>query len=398
MSLVAKPAHVPSELVRDVDIYNLPGANPDPQLAWKALDRPGGPGILWTPRNGGHWIITSGQVMLKLLADAKRLSSSSIRVPAVPTTYPLIPSEADAPEHSYYRNLVIPSLSPRPVSALAEGVRKLARELIEDLAPRGHCEFMGEFARQLPIMIFLRLVDLPPGDREWLLARSEIMARSNDYEKRTQAEKDVTDYLRSRIDARRANPGTDMLSAIVHGKVGERPMTHEEIMGESMTLLFGGLDTVASMIGFIMRFLAKNPAHRQQLVDDPESIPRAIEELMRRHAIVAVARKALVDIEINGITMQPGDMVVLSTSLHSLDEAVYKDAEAVDFSRPRKPIATFGAGPHVCVGAVLARSEITIMLEEWLSRIPDFSVAPDDDGQVLCGTVNSLSSLRLSWH
>jgi cytochrome P450 len=174
-------------------------------------------------------------------------------------------------------------------------------------------------------------------------------------------------------------------------------MTEEEVLGEAMDVLFGGLDTVASMLGFIIRFLACQPAHRQRLLEDPKKIPIAIEEMFRRHGVATVARRVIADIEAAGVTMRRGDMVVLPTCLHGVDERIWEDPLTVDFDRRRRTHATFGTGIHTCPGAPLARSEIAIVLEEWLNRIPDFRISEGDTGEGLSGAVNALASLDLEW-
>lgn len=113
---------------------------------------------------------------------------------------------------------------------------------------------MSEFARHLPMPIFLRLVDLPAEEREWLVGRAEITVRRGDPETRLQAQRDIVAYLERWIAMRRKTPDDDLLSAIVHGMVGDRSMTQEEVLGEAMEALFGGLGTVASILGFIMGF------------------------------------------------------------------------------------------------------------------------------------------------
>jgi len=397
MNDVAHPGHVPNELFSDVDIYDLPGAADDPQAAWKALHRDGGPGVIWTPRNGGHWIVTSGRKTLELMADIENLSARELSVPPGNSIYPLIPNQSDEPEHRHYRNIVMPFVTPHAVAALSGNVRALARSLIQALQPRGACDFMAKFARHVPMLIFLQLMELPADDREYLIERADVMTRSNDTAKRIIAQQEIMAYLQERIDRRRARPGQDMLSAIIHGKVGGRPMNHAEIMGESMDLLFGGLDTVAAMTGFIMRFLARHPTHRRQLIEARTLLPKAVEELLRRHSVATVARRVLKTIEINGVTLHAGDMVVLSTVMHAMDETLWPAPLSVDFNRPAQQIGTFGLGVHTCIGARLARSEVTIMLDEWLTHIPDFEIAAEDDGRGLSGAVNALSSLRLVW-
>lgn len=390
------PPHVPPHLVVDADIYNLEGAAEDPQLAWKALARPG-PGLVWTPRNGGHWIATSAKLIWELFPDVDRLSARDISVPPGNTIYPMIPNQSDEPEHAHYRRIVMPFVSPKAVRNLHDSVRALAGSLMDGFLARGECEFIGEFSRHLPMRIFLSLVELPEDDRPWLLQRADIVVRSGDVDAKIQAQREMIGYLQKWIDERKANPGADLLSAIIHGKVGDRPMNAEEIMGECLDVMFGGLDTVASMMGFVMRFLATHPEHYRQLVEDPEIIPLAVEEMFRRHGVATIARRVLKDIEVDGVTVPAGDMIVLPTCLHGLDEAMWEDALTVRFDRRRQTHATFGNGNHNCPGAGLARSEINIMLEEWIRRIPRFSLKPGTRPFGNTGSVNCIERLELCW-
>jgi len=393
----AIPENVPENLLVNVDIYALPGSGQDPQLAWKALDRADGPGLIWTPHNGGHWIATKGELILECLSDGNRFSAREIAVPPGLSEIPFIPNQSDEPEHRYYRAIVMPFVRPDAVRGLAEQVRALAIELIERFQPRGQCEFVSEFSRHLPMRIFLSLVELPEDDREWLIDRAEQGVRGSTPESRQQAQSEMGGYLQTWIDKRRKNPGNDLLSAIIQGNVGERPMTAEEVMGEAMDVMFGGLDTVASMMGFIMRFLATHPDHYRILVEDPSLIPNAVEELLRRHGVANIARRALTDVEHEGVTIREGEMVVLPTCLQGLDERLWDDPVSVNFYRPPEKHGTFGKGVHTCPGAGLARSEIAIMLQEWTNRIPKFSLAPDNQPVTATGSVNGMLELKLVW-
>lgn len=393
----AAPDHVPQELVVDIDIYHMPLSTEDPQMAWKSLDTPDGPGLVWTPHNGGHWIATKGALILEYLSDGDRFSAREIAVPPGLSEIPFIPNQSDEPEHRYYRAIVMPFVRPDAVRGLTDQVRTLAIELIEGFQPRGQCEFVSEFSRHLPMRIFLSLVDLPENDREWLIDRAEQGVRGSTPEARQQAQGEMGDYLQSWIDKRRENPGKDLLSAIVHGTVGDRPMTSEEVVGEAMDVMFGGLDTVASMMGFIMRFLATHPEHCRALVENTSLIPVAVEELLRRHGVANIARRALTDVEHEGITICAGEMVVLPTCLQGLDERLWDDPLSVNFDRSPEKHGTFGKGVHTCPGAGLARSEITIMLEEWTKRIPVFSLAPASQPRTATGSVNGMLELQLIW-
>ena len=391
------PAHVPLELVVDANIYALPGGDKDPQQAWKALDIPGNPGFVWSPYNGGHWIITSAEMLWELFPDLDRLSAKDIAIPPGDGPLKFIPNESDEPEHHYYRKIILPFVTPKTVRGLMDQVRSLSVELIEGFRERGSCEFMTEFARHVPMRIFLSLVNLPLEDREWLVGLADSVVRPSSEAERAESYSKMAGYLQTWIARRRAEPGSDLLSAIVHGKVGERPMNELEVLGESMDVMFGGLDTVASMMGFIMKFLATNPGHYRQLVENPAKITFAVEEMLRRHGVANSGRRVVRDVESQGYKMQAGDMLVLATCMHGLDEKRWENPLVVDFDRPRSTHCTFGNGVHNCPGAGLARSEIAIMLEEWIAHIPEFGLDPDQHFVAATGAVNGVIKLPLVW-
>ena len=391
------PAHVPPHLVRDVNIYDLPGCADDVHLAWKRLQDESDSALIFSPYIGGHWIATRGAAVWDLYNDNENFSAREGAVPRGSSIYKVVPNESDEPEHKYYRALVTKHLTPRAIGALSESVRALAVELIEGFRPRGECEFVGEFARHLPMTIFLGLVDLPVTDRAYLIELTEKNVRCPDLELRLGAQREMHAYLKKWIDERRVNPGEDLLSTIVHGKVGDRPMNEAEILGEASDVMFGGLDTVANVMGFIASFLATHPVHRQQLIDDPALIPAAVEELLRRHPVASSCRLVVKDCVLQGVHLKVDDMVAVASAVHGVDERIWNDPLEVNFRRNVQKHATFGNGIHRCPGSNLARSELRIFLQEWLQRIPNFSIKPGQRSVGQTGLVSGLLSLPLVW-
>ena len=162
-------------------------------------------------------------------------------------------------------------------------------------------------------------------------------------------------------------------------------------------LLVGGLDTVASAMGFAARFLATSEAHRRELIEHPERIPDAVEELLRRFPVVNAGRVVVRDMEYKGVEMRAGDQIIMPTTLHGVDDRKFDDPLKVDFARPTPIHSTFGNGAHRCPGSLLARTELKIFLEEWLKRIPDFRIKPGTTPQVRAGVNATLCSLQLVW-
>lgn len=396
-ALAPRPAHVPAERVVDFDFTRIPGAEQDIHAAWLKVQRDS-PDLFWTPRNTGHWVVTRAELIEKVILTPDVYSSAEVVLPRGAKPMVMLPIEADPPVHQHYRNLVAPWFTPKAVAKMREGVQTLAIEMIEELQPKGGCEFVYDFAKRFPIAIFLQLVNLPTRDRDMLLDITETAVRSKSALQIMKSFARLTNYIEYWMRQRRAQAGDDLFSAIVNGQVMGRPLTHSEIQGFMVVILLGGLDTVAAMLSFMTKFLAENPGHRQQLIERPELIPNAIDEMMRRFGIVNLSRLIAQETVLDGVTLKKGDMIHVPNKLAGIDDRRYSDPLAVDFTATgTKRHASFGLGNHRCVGSVLARMEMAIFLEEWLKRIPDFGITPGDKPRTAAGSVSGVEHLPLTW-
>jgi cytochrome P450 len=250
----------------------------------------------------------------------------------------------------------------------------------------------------------MSMVDLPLSDvpqiRSWV-QRVTLMDTSMDLERARhsleEGHKNIHDYVEPYIDARLGGKGQDMLSRIVNGRVHGRELTRQEMIDMCTQVMFGGLDTVVNFLGFVFLFLARNPEHRRALAADRGLIPRAVDELLRRFPVVVVGREVKEDTSLDGVPLKKGEMVMMPTPLAGMDERLNVDPLAVDFNRAASRHSTFGGGPHVCPGAMLARTEVRITLEEWLSRIPEFQLTPASKVVFRGGTVGGVTALPLVW-
>jgi len=395
--LADRPAHVPTELVRDVDLFNLTQPGENVHDAWKRIQTECPP-IFWTPRNGGLWMITRARDIKAVQQDHEHFAMKGMLVPNNPRPFPAPPLDYEPPDHGPWRLLVSPAFSPRVVAAVEDRVRQVCVDLIEDMAPRGECEFVSEFTKVLPIVVFLTMMNLPPEDREILLPPADVIARSPDPQSIHDARLALKAYIQKAVDERRATPRDDLLTKITNGKVGGEQIDDEHVVGLSTLLLSGGLDTVKNMLGFIAMFLATHPDHVRQLREDPDIIERAVEELIRRHGVSNTARLVREDVEFLGVQLKGGDQLQGVTALFGLDDETVPDPMTVDFSRPAPiPHAAFGNGPHRCPGAILARREIKVWLQEWLPRIPEFRIKPGTVPVQGGGMVNNVNELWLQW-
>jgi len=392
------PAHVPTNLVFDFDVYNPPGAEQDYHRALKRLHDQGCPDIFWSPLNGGHWVIARGEDIHRIFADHEHFSNHNLTVPRTGRPpIPLFPIFADPPDHTAYRALINPSFSPKAVASLEARAREVAIRLVETLKPQGRCDFVTDFAQHLPIEIFMSIVDVPATDRTQLLEWADGMVRPKRPDDVHHTIGEIFAYARAKIAERRVKPGLDLITKLSQAEVFGRKMTDDEVVGMVSLILIGGMDTVVSAMSFAAHFLAGSPAHRRQLVEQPDLIPKAVDELLRRFPIVNQGRLVRSDYTYKNVVMKAGDMVIMPTTLHGLDERCFPNPLAVDFTRPTPIHSTFGNGPHRCPGSNLGRTEIKIFLQEWLKRIPDFHVAAGGKVGMRSGVNGTIYALSLEW-
>lgn len=391
------PDHVPKHLVTDFDVY-APASDADRfHAACVEFQRRTPHPLVWSPRHGGHWIAVRGPDVFDLYADHARFSSRHFFIPAAPGQGPLGAFTLDPPEHAPFRAFLNAGMTPRAIAAKTAFVRQLATDLAGRLAGRGRCEFIRDFGDVLPLTVFLDLVGLPTSDREHLGGLADMATRAPDPAGRVEALNGIAAYLQPHLAARRGGSGEDLLSRAVNADIAGRPISEAEAMGSSIHILGAGLDTVSSLFSFVMLFLARHPDHRKALVDNPELIPQAAMELLRRFPVVTMVRQVREDMDHHGVHLRKGDMVAIPSAFFNLDESIYERPLEVDWNRRVDKVLTFGNGVHRCPGAVLGRNELVIGLQAWLERIPDFAVAPDARVPVLGGTVAKILELPLEW-
>lgn len=385
-----KPSHVAANRIVDVDIYGLPGSEHDLHAAWKHIQDATDLEVLWTPRNGGHWLATRGRPIARIYADHHNYSSNITIVPReIGEQFPLRPTTLDPPAHRPFRRLINGALTTRMVRGVEPTIRAVAKAAVSQVKDHGQCEFIFDVANQIPLCVFMHLAGLPPD------CGAEL-PRYGDQPEDTPVMQRFADFLRPKVAERRRQPGRDLLSHLANGQVDGRLITEHEAVELATAMLTGGIDTVISSAGFMMAFLARNPDHRQQLADNPKLIPAAVAEMLRRFPIMTKARLVKTDQELDGATLKAGDMVVLPP-LHGLDEREFDDPLRVDFARDPGPNSAFGNGVHHCPGYLLAQTELTIILETWLNTIPDFQLDPAQPVRMQCGILGAMLQLGLIW-
>ncbi|KXN97815.1 cytochrome P450, partial [Aequorivita aquimaris] len=223
--------------------------------------------------------------------------------------------------------------TPSRVREMRDKAEVLTREIIEKLKPRGACEFVNDFGRVMPVTMFLGIVDLPVAERETFVEWGLTWMTSTDSEKKLTALANVKAYLTNVLDQRAAEPGTDLLSRIVGWRDNPRFRSEDETIGMALLIFFGGLDTVANMLAFIVRHLATHEAHRRRLIEEPEIIPQATEEFLRRFGLSSTGRLILSDLDYKDARFRKDDMVLVPIGLSGLDDRLYDRPFEIDFDR-----------------------------------------------------------------
>ena len=183
-------------------------------------------------------------------------------------------------------------------------------------------------------------------------------------------------YMDAQIDDHIAHPRDDLTSFLIDAEIAGSKLSREHIRGTMILLMIAGIDTTWSAIGSSLWHLAKTPSDRERLVAEPELMPLAVEELLRAYSPVTMAREVMKETTVSGCPVKPGNMVLLSFPAANRDPAMFPEADKVVIDRKENRHAAFGLGIHRCVGSNLARMEMTVAIEEWLKRIPDFRLDP----------------------
>ena len=347
---------------------------------------------------GGGWVIRRNEDLKAIYSNTTDFikKGNGQFASMIGENWDVIPTELDPPRHTAFRMSLNPSFTPRKLAELDGKVRNRARELIAKFKENGHCEFVKDFGIPFPISIILDVLGLPQERMGQFLEWEFSLLHTNDLAARSGAVRAVKTMLMEEIDKREKNPTGDMISNTLSLMVDGRKWTKEEVFGHCFNLFLGGLDTVTANLGLHFRHLAAHPELQNELRRDPSKIEFAQEELLRAYAAVSTLRICHQEITIHGITIKPGDRVLMSTPLGSNDPDVFENPTVVDINR--KPVhLTFGFGPHRCLGAALARRELEIAYREMLGTLPEFRIKPGFDVPFFLSNVIHVDELPLEW-
>ncbi|WP_242127347.1 cytochrome P450 [Sphingobium sp. Sx8-8] len=375
----ALPAHVSPEQVRPFPYILGHKTTADPYSFVPEIRNY--PPIFWAEKviNGvdGAWVPRRAEDVRKVFSDSEHFTVRDMAPFArlCGESWFLVPAEVDPPLHTVLRSTVNPLFTPKKMALLEGKIRQYAREYVREMAPRGQCNFMNDFAFEFPIRVFLELMGLPQERVAEFLSWEHSLLHEPDIAKIIDATRAVNAYLAEECESRRRAPRDDLITFAVQADVKGRPMTDDEITGFCFNLFIGGLDTVSTNMGLQFRHLAERPDHQATLRENPEKIPAALDELMRAYSPILNRRECIKEVEIAGQKILPGDKIMVPAFLAGRDPEEFPNPDEVILDRKPRHV-TFGYGVHTCIGMHLARREMRIGMEEFLSGIPEFRIAP----------------------
>jgi len=312
----------------------------------------------------------------------------------------------DDPRHGRLRRIVSRAFTPQMIRKFEDDVRRTARRIVDDLVDRGPCDFVTEVAAKLPLKIICEMMGIPGDHYQMVLDDTNMILSGADPEfvgdnfeeaaiKILAAGQELGQLVQDLAAERTRRPADDLLSALVTANIDGEALTFAELASFFILLVVAGNETTRNAISHALTLLTDFPAQRSLLLEDFEArIGGAVEEIVRFASPVIFMRRTLTrDHELGGHRYRGGDKVVLFYSAANRDETVFAEPGAFDILRNPNPHVGFGGpGPHFCLGAHLARREITVMWRELLDRVPDIRAAGEPD-RLLSSFINGIKHL-----
>ncbi len=289
----------------------------------------------------------------------------------------------DDPRHAHLRRLVSAGFTPRMLARLEEKVQGVARDIVDQVADKTEIDFVTEVAAALPLKIVCDLMGIPESNYEFVLDQTNIILGAGDPEYVAETEDILTailtagqalsDLMNEVAESKRGGDGTDLTSILINAEVEDDKLSPSDLASFFILLVVAGNETTRNAISWGLKFLTDNPDQRALWQADFEELaPRAVEEIVRLASPVTYMRRTVTaDTTLGDQALRQGDKVCLFYLLANRDPALFDDPHAFNIMREQKPHVGFGGpGPHYCLGAHLARREITVMFRELFRRVP----------------------------
>ena len=359
-------------------------------------------GPVQSDRHGGFWVLSNYDDVVTAERDHVSLSSAQgVTLPFFGHKVPSIPLEKDPPEQAAYRRFLMPWFNPRAIAGLEHDVRNIVVSVIDQFIDESHADLVRDLASPIPPAVIAMLLGLPETDSRRFQDASNRMVRSStsgDREGLARAVADLFGYLHEQVAVRRGVEPCDLLGRIVRGSIEGQPLTDDEVIGMVHLIVIAGHETTVNGIGHMLARLVAEPELQELLLADKSLVPLVVDEALRFEApVTAMARTVTQPLTLSGACLAPGDKVLLLYSAANLDESHFTDADRFVASRKPNPHLAFGIGVHRCLGEHLARMEMSIVLQEVVSRLAQLRLVKGAQLEYTTGQSRGLKSLPVTF-
>jgi methyl-branched lipid omega-hydroxylase len=372
--------------------------------------------IIEIPPGRGYYAITKHADVVEISRHPELYCSgqSASNIPDMPTEFleffgSMI--NMDDPRHARLRRIVSAGFNPRMVRAVEDSIQRVAETLVDSVADKGDFDFTLDVASRLPLKVICDLMGVPESSYDKVFNDSNIILSMGDPEYVPEgsdplialmtAGGDLAQLMEELAAYRSAHPDDhhdDLTSALLQANVDGESLTHAELASFFILLLVAGNETTRNAISHGLWALTEHPDQRQVWLDDFEAVaPTAVDEIVRwASPVIFMRRTVTAPTTLSGHDFDIGDKAIMYYSSANRDEDVFEDPYSFDVRRSPNPHIGFGAaGPHFCLGAHLARREITVMFRELLKRFPDIHATAEPD-RLLSSFINGIKHLPCS--
>ncbi|MFB7506483.1 cytochrome P450 [Streptomyces broussonetiae] len=308
--------------------------------------------------------------------DLKALSRLTDRLGRVMTN-------TDPPDHARLRKLANRAFTARRAEALRDGIQRIVDRLVDEAVAAGPTmDLIEAVASPLPLSVICELFGIPPEDRPQVKTWFRRFGRmGEDIDKSEAAIEQYEEYLARLVRQRRADPGDDLISALVATQAQDDRLTDSELLSTCFVLITAGEETTTHLIGNSTLALLRHPDQLARLREEPALIRTAVEELTRYDTPTqAIIRVVAEDIELGGRTLREGELVYLFLGATNRDPERFEDPDRLDLSRPGNRHLSFGQGPHFCLGGPLAKLQAEVAIGTLVRRLPQLRLADEAAG------------------
>lgn len=355
--------------------------------------------VVWSETHGGFWAVYGYDEVIEVARRPDLFSNRESTFPPYKLDEPFMIAQQDDPDHKLARALVTRPFNPNGVRNYSETIRENVHALIDGFIESGQADLAQVISKPVPAIVTALILGMPaelgPKFSIWASAASE--GHLTDPEGSARKLEEMYAYFAEVLDQHRANPGSDVLSHVVHAEVAGKRLNQQELLGFSTLLMIGGIDNTNRLLSTMLWRVGWDKELRRRLVRNPALVPQAVEEFLRLYSPACNARLIAQDVAFHGARMKKGQYLMNVTPIANRDPRTFDYPDAFLLERKPNHHIGLGIGIHRCLGAHLILLEARIVLEEFLKRIPEYEIDESGETRWLPGFIAGMGAVPVKF-